>query len=236
MNYRNPQLIDALAAQYALGTLRGAARRRCERLFSEHPALVLAVQRWEERLLDLTRNIPTVQPQAAAWQAIVQRLNFHTNESTRSGFFAWWSGAQLATAAAVAAVAISLAWWTFDGNRITQPMATIADAQQVEVWRIAADKDGERLRVTAAANLQLDPARAYELWALPPPGSAPGTAPISLGLMPKVGEQILSLTATQRAALASATRIAISLEPLGGSPTGTPTGPVLYVANVTSVG
>lgn len=36
MNYRNPERIDRLAAEYALGTLRGPARRRFERLLRDH--------------------------------------------------------------------------------------------------------------------------------------------------------------------------------------------------------
>jgi len=58
-------------------------------------------------------------------------------------------------------------------------------------------------------------------------------APVSLGLMPKNGRRDLVLTAAQRTALAASGKIAVSLEPIGGSPTGAPTGPVLFVAEVT---
>jgi anti-sigma-K factor RskA len=40
------------------------------------------------------------------------------------------------------------------------------------------------------------------------------------------------LDATQLAALAASTKVAVSLEPPGGSPTGAPTGPVLYVGTI----
>ncbi|MGH8204486.1 MAG: anti-sigma factor domain-containing protein, partial [Steroidobacteraceae bacterium] len=67
--------------------------------------------------------------------------------------------------------------------------------------------------------------RARELWALPE-----GAAPVSLGLMPESGSIRLALDDRQRAALAAATNVAVSDEPAGGSPTGAPTGAVLYVA------
>ena len=67
--------------------------------------------------------------------------------------------------------------------------------------------------------------KAHELWA-PPEGGAP----VSLGLLPKTGEQRRVLTPAQQTALAGAKQIAVSLEPEGGSPTGAPTGPVLLVA------
>jgi anti-sigma-K factor RskA len=38
------------------------------------------------------------------------------------------------------------------------------------------------------------------------------------------------LTVMQKQALARSTQVAVSIEPLGGSPTGQPTGAVLYVA------
>ena len=88
------------------------------------------------------------------------------------------------------------------------------------------------LRIAAAENLQLDAARAYELWALP----ADGAAPVSLGLMPKSGRITLELNDAQRMALSRSRKIAISLEPPGGSPTGAPTGPVLFVTDIVVAG
>jgi anti-sigma-K factor RskA len=48
--------------------------------------------------------------------------------------------------------------------------------------------------------------------------------------MPQSDTLEMQLDQTQRTALTSATQVAISLEPIGGSPIGAPTGPVLYVA------
>jgi anti-sigma-K factor RskA len=53
---------------------------------------------------------------------------------------------------------------------------------------------------------------------------------VSLGLMPATGRLRLALDDRQRAALAIAANVAVSDEPPGGSPTGAPTGAVLYVA------
>jgi anti-sigma-K factor RskA len=48
--------------------------------------------------------------------------------------------------------------------------------------------------------------------------------------MPDSGELTRTLTEAQRNALRGASKVAISLEPTGGSKTGLPTGPVLFVA------
>jgi anti-sigma-K factor RskA len=44
------------------------------------------------------------------------------------------------------------------------------------------------------------------------------------------------LNDTQRLALSRSRQVAISLEPLGGSPTGAPTGPVLFVTDIVVAG
>jgi anti-sigma-K factor RskA len=73
------------------------------------------------------------------------------------------------------------------------------------------------------------PGKALELWAL----TASGT-PVSLGLLPVTGDHHRVLTPGQRAALDGTKQLAVSLEPVGGSPTGLPTGPVLHVAPLTA--
>ena len=74
-----------------------------------------------------------------------------------------------------------------------------------------------------------DPARPaghdYELWALPK-----GAAPVSLGILPAAGASSRTLTSMQKQALALSSQVAVSIEPLGGSSTGQPTGAIVYLA------
>ena len=50
MNYGDPTLRDHLAAEYALGTLRGRARRRFERLMAEDAGLRALVEAFTKAL------------------------------------------------------------------------------------------------------------------------------------------------------------------------------------------
>jgi anti-sigma-K factor RskA len=231
MNYRNPQLLDELAAGYALGTLRGSARRRFERLCVQWPAALHALHRWEERLLGLAAEITPVKPPAIIWQRVRERLG-HGGPEKRSSFFGRWNRIQLAFAATVATVALGIGIWLQVLPSTTSVVATFADQQQTELWRVEAAAAREQLMITRSAASVLETSRDYELWALPDSGAAP----VSLGLMPKSGKRALTLSTSQRLALAGASKIAISLEPIGGSPTGAPTGPVLFVASMASVG
>jgi anti-sigma-K factor RskA len=49
-------------------------------------------------------------------------------------------------------------------------------------------------------------------------------------LLPVTGDALLPLDAQAHAVLAQTPTLAVSLEPAGGSPTGLPTGPVLFTA------
>lgn len=223
MNYSHAHLLDELAAQYALGTLRGAARRRFERLCVQNPFALRALHRWEERLIDLASGIAPVRPSDAVWRDVQQRIRA-VSAASRVG--SRWISSRVAMAASVLlAVAISL--WMFLGSQ-HELVATFADQQKTELWRIEATARGDELQVATTSAVAIDPDHAYELWALP----ASGAAPISLGILPQRGNATLALSAAQRQALASAANVAISREPRGGSPTGVPTGPVLYVAAV----
>ena len=64
MNYEQAELLDRLAAEYVLGTLRGAARRRFARLCAQSAAARGALYRWEDRWTQLSRTLPPVQPAA----------------------------------------------------------------------------------------------------------------------------------------------------------------------------
>ena len=100
---------------------------------------------------------------------------------------------------------------------MTQQSSLQADAQTI-YWRVEILGDHQELNLRVHVVHELPPGKAHELWALPE-----GGAPVSLGLMPHTGDHHRVLTATQRAALAKSKQIAVSLEPDGGSPTGTPT-------------
>jgi anti-sigma-K factor RskA len=227
MNYREPQLLDELAAQYVLGTLRGPARRRFERFYRRDMAALVAVRRWEDRLVELIAEVTPVAPPALVWDRIRLRIKRERAMQRKQAFSAWRTPGY-ALAAGIAMLAIAIGLWTGFGPGSTEQLARIMDQQQVQLWQIDITRAGDELRVVAGDDLALDASRAYELWALP----GADAAPVSLGLMPKTGRGSLQLTDAQRLALSRSKQVAISLEPPGGSPTGAPTGPVLFVADV----
>jgi anti-sigma-K factor RskA len=74
MRYENSELRELLAAEYALGTLKGRARRRFEGLMGASPALRKEVRDWEQRLNRLAERAPPVPPPDQTWRELQDRL------------------------------------------------------------------------------------------------------------------------------------------------------------------
>ena len=227
MKSANRELLDRLAAEYVLGTLRHRARRRFERWLLS-PQVGAIVKAWEDRLAGLEPQLAPVTPPATVWHGIEDKLELR---KLRRRPAARWL-----------AIAASLAFFVMAGILLTyrqppdvpqlartQESLLQADPQTI-YWRVEVLGDHQELRLHAQNVYDLPVGKAHELWALPE-----GGAPVSLGLLPKTGEQRRVLTPAQQTALAGAKQIAVSLEPEGGSPTGAPTGPVLLVAPLSRV-
>jgi anti-sigma-K factor RskA len=115
MNYADPELRDRLAAEYALGTLRGPARRRFERLLSDDAQLRDAAEDWELRVNLLGESAPPAAPPTRVWDRIAERIGPPSAPAHDSlldrlwdslGF--WRAASLLATAAAALAVYVAL--------------------------------------------------------------------------------------------------------------------------------
>jgi anti-sigma-K factor RskA len=230
MKYQNRELLEQLAAEYALGTLRGAARQRFERLLPQNPDALAAVRRWEDRLVGLAADVAPVEPRGVVWRSVELRLRHGKREPVET--FGWWHRSRFALAAMIAMLAVGIVLRLAINAEPPRVIATIATEQQAQWWLIAVSDNREQLHVTAFDDITADSTHAYELWALPDSGAAP----VSLGLMPQDGARQLFLNPRQRAALQQASKLAISLEPPTGSPTGAPTGRVLFVTEVIKSG
>jgi anti-sigma-K factor RskA len=115
MRYADPELRDRLAAEYALGTLRGPARRRFERLLADDAHLRDLAEDWELRVNLLAESAPEVAPPARVWAGIAERIGpAATPVRARRLNRLWeslgfWRGASLAAAGAAAALAVYVA-------------------------------------------------------------------------------------------------------------------------------
>jgi len=233
MDYSRPALADRLASEYVLGSLRGPARRRFETLLKAHPALRAAVGRWEARLNPLAQSIAPVEPSAAVWSRVQQRVFGEAAPAPWWKALAFWQG----TSALATACALGLALLLAQPRPVERAPALASAAPIVVViapnpeaaavlqagFAAGISADGRSIVIRPLQDIAPGAGRALELWAVPNQG-----APRSLGLVS--GQQA---TTVQRAVqLGETAAFAVSLEPAGGSPSGAPTGPVVSVGKL----
>lgn len=119
MNLLNsPELLDRLAASYALGTLRGGARRRFEAMARQSATVRAAALIWQERFASMTELQSAGQPSPNVWKRIENLLAAQPAAASprenamldklRRGL-GWWRGAAVAAGlAGVAAVVVGV--------------------------------------------------------------------------------------------------------------------------------
>lgn len=106
---------------------------------------------------------------------------------------------------------------------LPEQVAIVQNRDAKALWLIEV-REGEIHVKPSDALPQID-GKDYELWMV----ATDGRAPISLGILPKLGNKTLLRPAVfDQTAIAA---LAVSLEPLGGSPTGQPT-EVLYTSQL----
>jgi len=226
--------LDALAASYALGTLAGRSRRRLDRIGQTDPTVAAAIRGWEWRLAALTEGMPGITPPLHVWEGIRQRLGLSGEEADRGAGAAapWWSSLSLWRGLALAGFALAFALGALllapTAERPFESVVVILAGPDAKPALVATAERGSRyLTVKAVTAVDVPAGRALELWMLPE-----GRAPVSMGLVPPSGIDRIALRAPAGTALQDIPALAVSVEPVGGSPTGAPTGPVILTGRV----
>lgn len=232
MDYSRPELADRLAADYVAGTLRGPARRRFEALLPAHPLLRAAVRGWQDRLMPLTAPIAPQKPPAEVWKRIEARIG-PAPAAKAVPVAGWWAGLafwrSLTGIASVAAITLSVLLATPDPARapiivVLNATGPAAPGGAVPASFVASiSGDGRAMVTKPITTVSVSPDRALELWAVPAQGD-----PRSLGLISGDGTTIVK----RGKVLENTAALAVTLEPPNGSPTGKPTGPIVYLGKL----
>jgi anti-sigma-K factor RskA len=231
MDYGRPELADALAAQYVTGTLRGRARARFETLLPSHPALQRAVRDWQARLMPLTGALPEVAPPARVWQGIEHKLWPVPAPVVQP----WWQrlGLWRALSGTALAAVVGLGVLVASPPPTQAPVVVVLESTGTTAVNPATivasfSGDGRALVTRTLTPVALTTDRVLELWAVPPEGN-----PRSLGLISANGATVLRRDRLPATVLKGGTAaLAVSVEPPGGSPTGVPTGPVVFAGKL----
>lgn len=206
---------EATAAEYALGLLSEAEKQAFEAQLASDPDLRQDVAAWAEYLATLTDNIPEVAPPAS----VLRKIEADAFGAPPAPI---WRQVIPYLIGAVAGAAMA---WAVFVTGLTSPTgpelrADLAPTSGDIAMTARFDPASGVLAVDQIAGAQPE-GRVLELWLI----ADAGAAPISLGLLSASGGTVLTLPALLAERLPGAT-LAVSDEPIGGSPTGAPTGTV----------
>ena len=215
--------MDALAAEYVLGTLDDVERRAAAARVAADPAFRAAVSRWEQRLQPLAETATPAAPHPDTFDRILARIDASAPganradnvTSLRRSLVRW----RVATAfAAAAAAAILAVFVTVDrpAPSAAQYIATLTPEGGAPAFLVTVDTASNTLTIRRTVAPPSED-RSFELWAV-----EPGASPRSMGV---VEQASLTVPLPYEP---DGLVFAISEEPLGGSPAAGPTGPVVF--------
>lgn len=228
---RDPRRDEVIAGEYVLGVLSAEDRRKVEARLAKDRQFAAMVNRWEENLSTFNDDYETLQPPPRTYSAIEQRiLGTAPPDAAFSGKVAggFWNSLALWRSLALASLVTSIG--------LALSMSALMTPRPMSGGRLVADLAGENAAINLVARydeangaLRITPVAAgkekeksLELWLV-----EEGKSPVSLGVLPQTGEGELAVPAVMRGRLVQGAVLAVSVEPFGGSPTGSATGPVI---------
>jgi anti-sigma-K factor RskA len=220
--------IDALAAEYVLGTLSPAERTAVAARRQRERDLDAAIQAWETRFAPLAEAAPSVEPSPDLLAAIEAKIAGGSGNDTVVELqqrVARWR--RLAIAASAVAACLVVAFGLREFIRAPQPVSYVGVFQkddQSPAFLLTVDLETRMLSIrVVSAERPAD--RTYQLWIA---SEQTGGVPQSLGLIEDPAQITRAALTSYDPAVVQRATFGVSLEPLGGSPTGRPTGPALH--------
>ncbi len=222
---------DLRYAEYVLGVLDADARAAVAAEIETSVEAAAAVARWERRLLPLTHEIAEVAPNPNVWVRIRNTLQLDAAAPVRPRKGVWnnlplWHwigiGASIVAAACVVLLVTRPPQATIPPVSAGYMASSIQQDNGVTDWTATMDLEHARMVVVPVTPVSFAPGRAPELWLIPA-----GQKPIAVGVIAPDKPITLALDRAILARLGPTAVLAVSVEPIGGSPTGQPTGAVI---------
>jgi anti-sigma-K factor RskA len=222
----------ALVAEYVLGLLDPATHAKVERLVETDPAYRAERDFWIGHFGAMNGEYTETEPPSRLRSAIEARI-FGGQQPRSAG---WWNSllvwrgiSAAALAVAVAAVGFNLLEQPRDVSTLTTQLVAALEEEGSDVRFLALYDGAGTLRLTALSG-ETGPDQDLELWAIQGdnPAQSMGVVPVGQAIEVKIAPEIM-------AGWGEGSVLALTLEPKGGSPTGTATGPIVAKGAVTRI-
>jgi anti-sigma-K factor RskA len=229
---------DRLAAEHVLGLLEDEERGLAERLLASDEEFQTLVQQWRTRFAEWDNTAVDLPPGESLWQRIETGLEpqpaataarpaASVRRETSPGLLqrlwnslAFWRSFGMAGALAALLLTVGVGYFAEKATRQPTLVAVLMSEtnQPGAVLRTFADG---RLELTPLGDMEIPHNHSIQVWTFPDPNGAP----VSVGVVQTARTVLLDPRNLPQPH--SNQLFAISVEPLTGSPTGLPTGPVV---------
>ena len=219
-------------AEYVLGVLDADLRAEVAREVEMSSEAATAVALWQRRLMPLADAIAEVAPAPYVWARIHHALQLDTPMRTQPKSAGLWNSLPLWHWLGIGASALAVALLVVVTLPRTAPTPAVVNASYMAStiqqdngstgWTATMDTQHGRMVVVPATPIAFEAGRAAELWLIPAGGK-----PIPVGMIAHDKPTTISLSPDLVARLGPTALLAVSVEPIGGSPTGQPTGAVI---------
>jgi anti-sigma-K factor RskA len=228
---------EALAAEYALGTLDADERARVQLMIETDAPFATLVHAWEKKLGELHHTIEPVEPPAHVWQRIAVRLGVDTGQGGANVIdltkrLRRWRSAAVVSGALAASLMMFVAVKEVSPNLLPGFMrpaerfvAVLQEGNGSPGFVMTVDLKSKSFSVRKVVGGEAPAGRSYQMWFVHPSFAG---GPRSLGVFQDGAPDIRATLAQYSPDIVNNATYAVSIEPFGGSPTGSPTGPVPY--------
>ena len=205
------------AAELALGVLDGEEKAAAMRRVLTDPEFAREVESWRTRFAEMLAEVDAVEPPDGMFARIEMAL------WPRRGRRLFWPALAAALAASlILALVMRPAANTPPAEPAPTLVATLDPVMKGASIPAAYDPSHSVIKIAVIG--AIEPGRSNELWLIGHDG-----VPRSLGLLKTNAGSTVSVSEANRSAMVAGTKLAISSEPAGGSPSGQPTGPILAI-------
>lgn len=235
MTTQNPESGDSrrdqvIAGEYVLGVLSADERRKVEARMVLDRAFAAMVDHWQSNLSSFDDAYEPIAPPPKVFATVERRLFAEQPKAAAPAPVGFWNSLAVWRVLTLASVAALVTVVTFSSGVLTpqsqtKPLvAELAGEGSATINLLAQyDAGSGALKVTPVAAKQAE-AKSLELWLIE--GDNPA---LSIGVLPQTGEGEVIIPPELRSKFGEGVTLAVSVEPLGGSPTGIATGPVVAV-------
>jgi anti-sigma-K factor RskA len=226
--------IDGLAAEYVLGTLDAAERAEVAARRQRESALNSAISHWERRLAPLNDAAAALAPPPTTFAKIERRLSAPASGVSGNAVVDLtrrlnrWRAAALTASALAAGLALTIGALQFAPKPKSNNLVAVLQKDAASPAFLVTVNVDDRVMTVRPVAAKHEAGKSFELWIIHDSLGKPK----SLGVIDEAKATRGPTLAGYKPDVIEGSTYAVTLEPEGGSPSGAPTGPVLFAGRM----